>query len=648
MDRFSVLDQISRGVRGYVLLFLLTFIAAAPGVFNLAPLDRDESRFAQASKQMLETNDYLIIRNQDEQRNKKPAGIYWLQAASTAVFSSAEAQEIWSYRIPSWIAAALTTSLVFWAGMPLVGRRAAFLGAALFGAGLLVTTEAHIAKTDATLLLATTLALGALAHLKMGADKPKRLALIFWFAIGFGFLIKGPVTPMVAVFALVFSALSERGWKPPAMFCAGLVFVFLDAYVPLGPFSAAGGILFKVIAAGLIGFSLVRVAKSEWRKGYVRALSWWPGPVLFVLMVLPWLIAIQIATDGQFLAEALGKDLGDKVGGASEGHSGPPGYHLLYLLTHFFPATLFLIPALFIGAKASKEAAAEANGVSFLWAWLLPTWLMFEVLPTKLSHYEMPVYPALGLLCGYGILQLIDGARAPIARYASLVMFLLGGGLLALIASPVGVDIFMSEGAGDYRFTDAALVLESWEMTNVIIWPLIFIVAGLLLSAFYFVVRRYQFAVVCAVAASLFLGWHIRTTFLPEQNWLQASVTARASLEEACASAGMEECEGLSASDIQIIGFAEPSFVFANGTDVQIEPHSSRELRPLSEANYSAFIINLEDGEAAGDVAPDIRAAADAEGRCVYQSELHHALNYSNGSAATFQALLVGPEACQS
>ena len=84
MDRFSVLDQISRGVRGYVLLFLLTFIAAAPGVFNLAPLDRDESRFAQASKQMLETNDYLIIRNQDEQRNKKPAGIYWLQAASTA------------------------------------------------------------------------------------------------------------------------------------------------------------------------------------------------------------------------------------------------------------------------------------------------------------------------------------------------------------------------------------------------------------------------------------------------------------------------------------------------------------------------------------------------------------------------------------
>ena len=81
-----MLDQWTRGIRAYVLLFLLTFVTAAPGVFTMPALDRDESRFAQASKQMLETGDYIKIRYQDEERNKKPAGIHWLQSATTAIF----------------------------------------------------------------------------------------------------------------------------------------------------------------------------------------------------------------------------------------------------------------------------------------------------------------------------------------------------------------------------------------------------------------------------------------------------------------------------------------------------------------------------------------------------------------------------------
>ena len=60
-----------------------------PGIAAIPPLDRDEARFAQATRQMLETGDFLRIRFQDEARNKKPAGIYWLQAASVAAFSDA-------------------------------------------------------------------------------------------------------------------------------------------------------------------------------------------------------------------------------------------------------------------------------------------------------------------------------------------------------------------------------------------------------------------------------------------------------------------------------------------------------------------------------------------------------------------------------
>lgn len=82
----NMLDRFSSGWKAWLILFLVTFTAAAPGVFNIPALDRDEARFAQASKQYIETGDYLIIRYQDEFRNKKPAGIHWLQSGSTQLW----------------------------------------------------------------------------------------------------------------------------------------------------------------------------------------------------------------------------------------------------------------------------------------------------------------------------------------------------------------------------------------------------------------------------------------------------------------------------------------------------------------------------------------------------------------------------------
>ena len=64
------------------LLIVAALIAFLPGFFQIPPVDRDEARFAQATKQMVESGDYIDIRFQDEVRYKKPVGIYWLQAAA--------------------------------------------------------------------------------------------------------------------------------------------------------------------------------------------------------------------------------------------------------------------------------------------------------------------------------------------------------------------------------------------------------------------------------------------------------------------------------------------------------------------------------------------------------------------------------------
>src|SRR5262245_47407141 len=112
-------------------LVLVSLLAFLPGFFQIPPTDRDESRFAQATKQMVETGEFVDIRFQDEVRYKKPVGIYWLQAG---VVKTAQAlgvpqaiSTIWLYRIPSLIGAIAAVLLTYWAALAFVARRAAVL-----------------------------------------------------------------------------------------------------------------------------------------------------------------------------------------------------------------------------------------------------------------------------------------------------------------------------------------------------------------------------------------------------------------------------------------------------------------------------------------------------------------------------------------
>jgi 4-amino-4-deoxy-L-arabinose transferase-like glycosyltransferase len=77
-----------------------------------------------------------------------------------------------------------------------------------------LTVEAHLAKTDACLLLIIVVMQGALGriYLKLhGAETPSRgLLLVFWLACGAGILIKGPVSPMVALLTVGTLTLADR------------------------------------------------------------------------------------------------------------------------------------------------------------------------------------------------------------------------------------------------------------------------------------------------------------------------------------------------------------------------------------------------------------------------------------------------------
>ncbi len=593
------LDRLAAGWKAYVIVFLITFTAAAPGVFTLPALDRDESRFAQASKQMLESGDYIRIRYQDELRNKKPAGIHWLQAASTAAFSDASANQIWSYRIPSWIGASLAAAACLWAGTVLIPRTAAFVGSGLFGATLLLTSEAHISKTDGVLIFLTTLGLGALARLYMRGDNDRRIALVFWAAMGLGFLIKGPVTPMVALFAMAV------------------------LYVWDG-------------------------REASWMK----ALGWWPGPLLFVVIVLPWFTWVQIATAGEYLQGAVGKDLKDKLVSASEGHGGLPGYHLLHVPAWFFPATLFLIPGLYYTWQGIRRTALETvagehrQGLKFLIAWGLPTWIFFELLLTKLSHYILPAYPALALLCGFGAWHLMAATGSRGVRIASAVFFALGAAALLAVSTPLTAELVKQEVYGDFRHGDPYTIAAQWSVGTdfpMWLWYAAALMALLTLAAI--LARRIGPAALLGIATATLAGWHVRVAFLPSQVWIQPTEQAYAALAEICAVPGRGEgCEP--PQRVQAVGYSEPSYVMRLGTQNIHAPATVVDLPDTAGALPVAYLVDLEhrNGLPALDA---LRSEAAGLGYCVTESMPHYALNYSNGNPATFIAMRFDPGPCK-
>ena len=373
------------GWRPYALLAALCLLLYLPGIASIPPLDRDEARFAQATRQMLETGDFLRIRFQDEARNKKPAGIYWLQAASVAAFSTPESNAIWPYRLPSVAGALIAALLVFAIGNALfVGnpaestpRLAPLIAAVLFAGALGIVAEAHIAKTDAALLAAVVAGQGALGLIYVRAGTGRRampsLAAMFWIAETVAILLKGPPGPALAILTVLTLSIADRDWR------------WLRGLYPLA------------------------------------------GLVLMALAITPWLVAIQHATGGSFLADSLGQDLWSKLIGAQESHGAPPFSYLLLSIATFWPGSVMLLPALLHGWRR-RRAPAER----FLLAWLVPAWIVLELLPTKLPHYVLPLYPALALLTGAA---LVVGARAMVPRwlrYADIAIKALWG--LATIA----------------------------------------------------------------------------------------------------------------------------------------------------------------------------------------------------------------------
>ncbi|MFZ1002360.1 MAG: glycosyltransferase family 39 protein [Pseudolabrys sp.] len=387
--------------RAIALLVVFSFLVFLPGFFQIPPVDRDEARFAQATKQMLESKDFVDIRFQNEVRYKKPVGIYWLQAAAVKAGETLGVPQarttIWLYRLPSLFGAIGAVLLTYWAALVFVPRRAALFAALMMASSVLLGIEARIAKTDAMLLLTSVAAMGALARIYLASQtEPQddkgdwRQPAILWTAIAAGVLLKGPLVPM------------------------------------------------------FVGLTVIVLSVVDKSARWLWSLRPFAGIVWLILLVSPWFVAIIAKSGASFFVQAIGHDMLDKVASGQEAHGAPPGFYFLLFWVTFWPGAVLAGLAAPIVWKSRYEPRTR-----FLLAWLLPSWLVFEAVMTKLPHYVLPLYPAIaimiaGILESYGLTKQRWMVRGTIGWFllpgavaiATLVLFIMFGRELGLIAWP--------------------------------------------------------------------------------------------------------------------------------------------------------------------------------------------------------------------
>lgn len=349
--------------RAWGALAIIALIALAPGLTSMPVMDRDEARYAQAASQMLESGDFVDIRFQEDPRHVKPAGIYWMQVVTALPFGGADA-DIFAFRLPSLIGMLIAVFGTAWLGARLFGPQVGLTAGLLLAVALMSQVEARTAKTDAMLLATGVLAQIGLIMMLLKAEAGERLKfvgwpLLFWAASGAAIMIKGPIITMVSALTLI----GYLAWR----------------------------------------------WQSPWR--VLATFHWIKGLAVLSAIALPWLIAINIATDWAFLQESVGHALFGKVGEADDSHGGPFLYHTLLSPAMFWPGSALIGLALLAG-----WAGRRTPEIRMLVVWAALTWIVFEFVQTKLPHYVLPAFPALALLAGVGLKQVGDLLTGRVAK----------------------------------------------------------------------------------------------------------------------------------------------------------------------------------------------------------------------------------------
>jgi 4-amino-4-deoxy-L-arabinose transferase-like glycosyltransferase len=409
---------------GWKLALILVAALAVYLVGNdrTALFDRDEPRYAQCSRQMLQSGDWVVPRLYDKLRAAKGPGIYWCQATMMSVLGDTP----FAARLPSALAAVLTAALVGAVVWRQVGPRHAVWTVFILVTSALMIWSSKICLTDVVQLLFITIALLCIYLLWRGKHSWKAVVGLA-VSIACAGLIKGPfilgvLGGTVGMMGVLYWV--DRKWPPRKS----------------GPLSLRERVRVRedVADAALEASSQLPLTPtlSRRERGQMPSLSTTidvclkivVGLAIIAALVAPWVYLIRQRAP-EFL-KAASADLRQHLEKGSEGHTAPPGYHLLMIWVTWMPWCLFLPLTLVLAWQNRKTPE-----IRFALAAVLGTWVFVEILQTKLPHYILPAFPALAFLTADVFVRNFRGEREDLRSKEIRIAAVVLSAVVALVST---------------------------------------------------------------------------------------------------------------------------------------------------------------------------------------------------------------------
>ena len=387
----------------YQLPFLFVFLL----VLNLPLLgSRDfwapvEPRYGEIARVMFARGEWIVPTVNGDVYTDKPIFYFWLVLVASHF---AGAVNEWAVRLPSALSACGLALVTYALGKKYFQASVGFLAALMIATTARVIWEARWAHTDMLFTLFFVCSLYFFLRVWRGENDRENVALAFAF-MGLATLTKGLI-----------------GFVLP-----GLLFLFLLMWT------------------------------REWAK--LRALNLPLGIAVFLVVTVPWFLAVGLRTEGLWVSEFFWRHHVQRYV-AGEGHEEPVYYYLLNFPVDFLPWTLILGLALWTywpERKALKQPLAL-----FLAAWFGVVFLFFSLSNTKRALYLLPLFPPAALLTARYLWDLEKGRTLGV-KAAKTVLVLIGAiFILAGLAVPLAGLKFSPSGMRSFLPLAAVLAVSGW------------------------------------------------------------------------------------------------------------------------------------------------------------------------------------------
>jgi 4-amino-4-deoxy-L-arabinose transferase-like glycosyltransferase len=350
------------GPTGTAALAVIVFASLFLQLGSIPLFDEDEGAYAEVSREMVESGDWLVPRLEGKPFFHKPPMIYWAQAVSIQILGLNE----FALRLPSALASAAWSMILFVFVRRYIGSQDAWFAVFFLISALQTSIITKAAIADALLNLFITITMLALyVHYQSGT---RGWLLIAFAGMALGFLTKGPIAIAIPVVVSAF---------------------------------------FYLLQKGIV----------SWLKIVFYPLGW----LIFLLIALPWYIALIASFGMSFVNEIFMVHNLGRFQNAMEGHSGPIFYYIPVIIAGLVPYTTIVIVAFVYMRRHWNSELGR-----FLILWFAFVFVLFSLAGTKLQHYIVYGYVPLLIFMAQAIEHLKRPLAliAPMVCFSAIILFL--------------------------------------------------------------------------------------------------------------------------------------------------------------------------------------------------------------------------------